>query len=100
MKIQFFLLRVFSLKFGLIRYLFSQESEFFSKEGFPKSPFPNGWKGKAGLYAVGFTRRGLSGASLDAVKVSQDIGKIWKEEIKQKNQSVAVACHRRSKLPF
>ncbi|KAK6781135.1 hypothetical protein RDI58_023319 [Solanum bulbocastanum] len=75
-----------------------KESEFFSREGFPRSPFPNGWKGKAGLYAVGFTRRGLSGASLDAIKVSQDIGKIWKEEIKQKNQSVAVACHRRTKL--
>ncbi|MCD9643605.1 putative indole-3-pyruvate monooxygenase YUCCA3 [Datura stramonium] len=78
-----------------------KESDFFSREGFPKNPFPNGWKGKAGLYAVGFTRRGLSGASLDAVKVSQDIGKIWKEEIKQKNQSVvAVACHRRSKSHF
>uniref|UniRef100_A0A3Q7I7W3 Flavin-containing monooxygenase n=1 Tax=Solanum lycopersicum TaxID=4081 RepID=A0A3Q7I7W3_SOLLC len=75
-----------------------KESEFFSREGFPRSPFPNGWKGKAGLYAVGFTKRGLSGASLDAIKVSQDIGKIWKEEIKQKNQSVAVACHRRNKL--
>ncbi|KAM3356792.1 putative indole-3-pyruvate monooxygenase YUCCA3 [Capsicum galapagoense] len=77
-----------------------KESEFFSREGFPKNPFPNGWKGKGGIYAVGFTRRGLSGASLDAIKVSQDIGKIWKEEIKQKNQSVTVACHRRSKSHF
>ncbi|KAK4341616.1 hypothetical protein RND71_040117 [Anisodus tanguticus] len=77
-----------------------KENDFFTREGLPKNPFPNGWKGKAGLYAVGFTRRGLSGASLDAIKVSQDIGKIWKEEIKQNNQSVAFACHRRRKLPF
>ncbi|XP_010263981.1 PREDICTED: probable indole-3-pyruvate monooxygenase YUCCA5 [Nelumbo nucifera] len=70
-----------------------QESEFFSKNGFPKSPFPNGWKGNAGLYAVGFTRRGLSGASSDAVKIAQDIGKVWKEETKQKKQ--ITACHRR-----
>ncbi|KAL2463237.1 putative indole-3-pyruvate monooxygenase YUCCA3 [Forsythia ovata] len=58
-----------------------KENEFFSRDGYPKSPFPNGWKGKSGIYAVGFTRRGLSGASLDAVRVAQDISKIWKKEI-------------------
>ncbi|KAF2292663.1 hypothetical protein GH714_026496 [Hevea brasiliensis] len=36
-----------------------QEGEFFSKNGFPKAPFPNGWKGNAGLYAVGFKERTL-----------------------------------------
>nr|GMD84633.1 probable indole-3-pyruvate monooxygenase YUCCA3 [Ipomoea batatas] len=79
-----------------------KENDFFSREGFPKSPFPNGWKGKSGLYAVGFTRRGLSGASLDAIRVAQDIGKIWKQDINQKNQSVsvAVACQCRSKAHF
>ncbi|KAI3708211.1 hypothetical protein L2E82_37360 [Cichorium intybus] len=41
------------------------ESEFFAKNGFPKMPFANGWKGKYGLYAAGFTRRGLAGASAD-----------------------------------
>ncbi|KAG6597323.1 putative indole-3-pyruvate monooxygenase YUCCA3, partial [Cucurbita argyrosperma subsp. sororia] len=71
-----------------------KENEFFSSDGIPKSPFPNGWKGKAGLYAVGFTRRGLSGASLDAINVAQDIAKSWKEETKQKRKSVA-ARHRR-----
>ncbi|GFY99525.1 similar to YUCCA 9 [Actinidia rufa] len=70
-----------------------QESEFFSKNGFPKAPFPNGWKGKAGLYAVGFTRRGLSGASSDAMKIAQDIGKVYKEDLKQKKQKVPT--HRR-----
>ncbi|XP_059660210.1 probable indole-3-pyruvate monooxygenase YUCCA8 [Cornus florida] len=69
-----------------------QESEFF-KDGFPKASFPNGWKGKAGLYAVGFTRRGLSGASLDAMRIAQDIGKVWKEDLNQKNRKVP--SHRR-----
>ncbi|KAJ8451190.1 hypothetical protein Cgig2_013962 [Carnegiea gigantea] len=70
-----------------------KESDFFSKNGFPKAPFPNGWKGNAGLYAAGFTRRGLSGASSDAIKVAEDIGKIWKEETKQSRPPAA--CHRR-----
>ncbi|KAF4348482.1 probable indole-3-pyruvate monooxygenase YUCCA3 [Cannabis sativa] len=71
-----------------------KENEFFSEDGIPKNPFPLGWKGKGGLYAVGFTRRGLSGASLDAMSVSHDIAKSWKEETKQKKKSVA-ARHRR-----
>ncbi|QCD97810.1 probable indole-3-pyruvate monooxygenase YUCCA8 [Vigna unguiculata] len=71
-----------------------QEGEFFSKNGYPKMPFPHGWKGNAGLYAVGFTKRGLSGASSDAVKIAQDIGKVWKNETKQKKQRTT-ACHRR-----
>lgn len=65
----------------------------FGKDGFPKMPFPNGWKGKAGLYAVGFTRRGLSGASSDAVRIAKDIGRLWKEETRQTKR--LVACHRR-----
>ncbi|KAG0472763.1 hypothetical protein HPP92_014620 [Vanilla planifolia] len=52
-----------------------QGSDFFSKEGTPKQPFPNSWKGKSGLYAVGFTRRGLAGASFDAACIAKDIGK-------------------------
>lgn len=61
-----------------------KESEFFSKNGFPKAPFPNSWKGKSGLYAVGFTRRGLSGASADAIKIAQDITIAYNEDIMQK----------------
>ncbi|XP_077227994.1 putative indole-3-pyruvate monooxygenase YUCCA5 [Tasmannia lanceolata] len=75
-----------------------QESDFFSKNGFPKEPFPNGWKGKTGLYAVGFTRRGLSGASLDATRIAQDIGSVWKEETKQAKPFIA--CHRRCNSQF
>lgn len=70
-----------------------QEKELFAKNGFPKTPFPNGWKGKSGLYAVGFTRRGLSGAASDAIKIAQDIGSVWREEIKQKKRPIA--CLRR-----
>ncbi|KAL8104812.1 putative indole-3-pyruvate monooxygenase YUCCA3 isoform X2 [Apium graveolens] len=74
-----------------------KENEFFTREGIPVAPFPNGWKGKLGLYAVGFTRKGLSGASLDAMRVAQAIGKLWKEETKQKKHSVAVAGLKRYK---
>ncbi|KAE8692159.1 putative indole-3-pyruvate monooxygenase YUCCA8 [Hibiscus syriacus] len=71
-----------------------QEGEFFSKNGFPKAHFPNGWKGNGGLYAVGFTRRGLSGASSDAINIAKDIGMVWKQETKQHTKRT-VACHRR-----
>ncbi|KAL9318242.1 hypothetical protein ACSQ67_014759 [Phaseolus vulgaris] len=66
-----------------------QEGEFLSENG-----FPNGWKGNVGVYAVGFTRRGLSGASFDAIKIAGDIGQLWKQETKQKKHRT-IACHRR-----
>ncbi|RWR96088.1 putative indole-3-pyruvate monooxygenase YUCCA5 [Cinnamomum micranthum f. kanehirae] len=75
-----------------------KETDFFSKNGFPKQPFPNGWKGKSGLYAVGFTRRGLAGASVDATRIAEDIGRVWKEETKQTKQFIA--CHRRCTSQF
>ncbi|CAI0560948.1 unnamed protein product [Linum tenue] len=71
-----------------------QEADLFAKNGFPKAPFPNAWKGKSGLYAVGFTKRGLSGASADAVKIADDISQVWKSETKQQNKRTT-ACHRR-----
>uniref|UniRef100_A0A0D9W1Y1 Flavin-containing monooxygenase n=1 Tax=Leersia perrieri TaxID=77586 RepID=A0A0D9W1Y1_9ORYZ len=71
-----------------------QGNDFFNKDGYPKTAFPHGWKGEAGLYAVGFTRRGLSGASADAVRIGKDIGKVWKEETKPTNK--AGGYHRRS----
>lgn len=54
-----------------------QGTDFFTKDGMPKKPFPNGWKGENGLYTVGFTRRGLLGTSLDAVKIAGDISDQW-----------------------
>ncbi|CAK9166124.1 unnamed protein product [Ilex paraguariensis] len=59
------------------------ESKMFSeKDGLPRRPFPNGWKGEDGLYAVGFTKRGLLGASMDAKRVAEDIKLCWKDEAK------------------
>jgi len=46
------------------------------------------------LYAVGFTRKGLFGASLDAMSVAHDIANRWKEESKQQKKTAA-ARHRR-----
>ena len=66
-----------------------QEGEFFSENG-----FPNGWKGNVGLYAVGFTRRGLSGASFDAIKIASDIAQLWKQDTNQKKHRTT-ACNRR-----
>ncbi|XP_074265332.1 putative indole-3-pyruvate monooxygenase YUCCA5 [Silene latifolia] len=70
-----------------------KEGEFFNKNGFPKTPFPSGWKGKSGLYAVGFTRKGLAGASFDAMKIAQDIGQVWNEETTHKK--LTIPRHRR-----
>ncbi|KAL3500508.1 hypothetical protein ACH5RR_039601 [Cinchona calisaya] len=60
-----------------------KEKEMFSvTDGLPKRPFPNGWKGERGLYAVGFTKRGLLGASIDAKRIANDIEMCWKQESK------------------
>ncbi|KAH9761065.1 Indole-3-pyruvate monooxygenase YUCCA6 [Citrus sinensis] len=56
-----------------------KESEMFSrKDGLPRRPFPNGWKGESGLYSVGFTKRGLLGVAMDAKRIAQDIESCWK----------------------
>ncbi|XP_074580617.1 indole-3-pyruvate monooxygenase YUCCA2-like [Curcuma longa] len=60
-----------------------EEGFFSSKDGLPTRPFPHGWKGERGLYAVGFTKRGLLGASLDAKRIAQDIEQCWKAELKE-----------------
>ncbi|WVZ72885.1 hypothetical protein U9M48_021275 [Paspalum notatum var. saurae] len=55
-----------------------KEKEFFSdKNGFPRKP--NEWKGKNGLYAAGFSRRGLLGVSMDATKIADDIIQCWND---------------------
>ncbi|KAL4278207.1 hypothetical protein GQ457_03G045440 [Hibiscus cannabinus] len=52
--------------------------DFFTKDGMPKTPFPNGWKAENGLYTVGFTGRGLLGTASDAVRIARDIGEQWR----------------------
>ncbi|XP_043699163.1 indole-3-pyruvate monooxygenase YUCCA6-like [Telopea speciosissima] len=60
-----------------------KDRDLFSEEdGYPKKPYPNGWKGECGLYTVGFTKRGLMGASMDARRIAQDIERCWKAESK------------------
>ncbi|KAE8736101.1 hypothetical protein F3Y22_tig00000170pilonHSYRG00034 [Hibiscus syriacus] len=53
---------------------------FSEEDGMPREAFPRGWKGERGLYAVGFTKRGLLGTSLDAKLIAQDIELQWKPE--------------------
>ncbi|XP_020574968.1 indole-3-pyruvate monooxygenase YUCCA2-like [Phalaenopsis equestris] len=61
-----------------------KEKDFFSEEdGLPVRPFPNGWKGERGLYAVGFTKKGLLGASMDATRIALHIERCWKLEATQ-----------------
>lgn len=36
------------------------------------------WKGGKGLYAVGFTKKGLVGVSIDARRIADDISRSWK----------------------
>lgn len=55
---------------------------FSEEDGFPRRAFPDGWRGENGLYAVGFTKRGLLGASIDAKRISEDIERCWKAETK------------------
>lgn len=59
-------------------FFYFQGCDFFTVDGMPKTPFPNGWKGDNGLYSVGFTRRGLLGTASDAVKVAQHIAEQWR----------------------
>ncbi|OIW14601.1 hypothetical protein TanjilG_32943 [Lupinus angustifolius] len=65
-----------------VPYWLKEESMFSKEDGFPKKPFPNGWKGENGVYAVGFTKKGLLGASMDAKKIAEDIERCWKYEAK------------------
>ncbi|KAF3783858.1 Indole-3-pyruvate monooxygenase [Nymphaea thermarum] len=61
-----------------------KEGDMFSeKDGLPRRPFPEGWKGENGLYAVGFTKRGILGACMDARRIAQDIDYSWKASLNQ-----------------
>ncbi|KAK6924336.1 hypothetical protein RJ641_010536, partial [Dillenia turbinata] len=60
-----------------------KDCEFFDKQrGYPKIPFSNKWKGKNGLYSVGFTGQGLFGASIDAKRVAEAIWRQWSSQMK------------------
>uniref|UniRef100_J3L2B4 Flavin-containing monooxygenase n=1 Tax=Oryza brachyantha TaxID=4533 RepID=J3L2B4_ORYBR len=53
--------------------------DLFTRDGISKVPFPNSWRGRNGLYTVGFTQRGLLGTSSDALNVAKDIHYQWRE---------------------
>ncbi|KAG0600425.1 hypothetical protein M758_11G033100 [Ceratodon purpureus] len=57
------------------KWLKAGDGNMFGGDGFPKNPFPNGWKGENGIYAVGFGRKGLLGCAHDARRVAEDIAK-------------------------
>ncbi|EAY83286.1 hypothetical protein OsI_38494 [Oryza sativa Indica Group] len=59
-----------------------KEEEFFSEsDGFPRKAFPHSWRGKNGLYATGFTKRGLQGTSYDAAMIAADIARRWTKSL-------------------
>ncbi|XP_068655714.1 probable indole-3-pyruvate monooxygenase YUCCA11 isoform X2 [Aristolochia californica] len=45
-------------------------------KGMPKERFPRHWKGRNGLYCAGFSGKGLSGISMDAENIANDIRKV------------------------
>ncbi|KAJ3678553.1 hypothetical protein LUZ60_002356 [Juncus effusus] len=45
-----------------------------------QEPMQNAHEENLGLYVVGYTRRGLSGCTSDAIRVSQDICKEWRKQ--------------------
>ncbi|CAM0880475.1 unnamed protein product [Alopecurus aequalis] len=72
-----------------------KENDFFSeKDGFPKKS--KDWKGKNGLYAIGFSRRGLLGVSMDAMNISEDIVQQWRdmhmEEVRENMSNRRATC--------
>uniref|UniRef100_A0A7N0TBY0 Flavin-containing monooxygenase n=1 Tax=Kalanchoe fedtschenkoi TaxID=63787 RepID=A0A7N0TBY0_KALFE len=60
-----------------------EQNMFSEKDGMPREAFPGGWRGQHGLYAVGFTKRGLLGTSMDARRIAEDIEHEWKSDAKK-----------------
>ncbi|KAL9224043.1 hypothetical protein vseg_000117 [Gypsophila vaccaria] len=65
-----------------VPYWLKGTTMFSEKDGYPVKPFPESWKGENGLYSVGFTKRGLLGASQDAMRVAEDIARDWNSKAK------------------
>ncbi|KAK7858946.1 indole-3-pyruvate monooxygenase YUCCA6 [Quercus suber] len=72
-----------------VPYWLKEGQMFSEKDGLPRRPFPNGWKGECGLYAVGFTKRGILGASVDAKRIAEDIERYWKMKAKHNTTTFA-----------
>lgn len=53
-------------------WLFS-EVDLFTPEGIPKSPSPESWKGRKGLYMVGLSGAGIPGVWIESQRIAHDI---------------------------
>ncbi|KAF3335249.1 putative indole-3-pyruvate monooxygenase YUCCA9 [Carex littledalei] len=71
-----------------------QENDLFNNQGYTKEIVQIGSKGNSGLYVVGYTKKGLSGCSSDAIKVAIDISREWREAAA--DASMTFSCKRRS----
>ncbi|XP_065001791.1 indole-3-pyruvate monooxygenase YUCCA8-like [Musa acuminata AAA Group] len=60
-----------------VPFWLKEDTDLFSAEGKPKLPFPNGCSGENGIYFVGFTGKGLLGASADAIEAALRISQRW-----------------------
>lgn len=74
----FFILSCIACKCNHDYCLVWQESDLWEVDEAMKSSFNICWKGQSGLYSVGFTRKGLSRASFDGMKVVEDIENVGK----------------------
>lgn len=68
---------------GIMHFVISiQEASLFNQKNNnnPQDSYPKNWKGKNGVYSVGFARQGVLGISMDAHKVADDIASQWNSE--------------------
>lgn len=50
-----------------------EDDNLLDDDGLPKVNYPNHWKSVNGLYCVGFARKGLYGAAMDAQNIARHI---------------------------
>nr|AKJ88115.1 YUCCA1 [Marchantia polymorpha] len=59
------------------------KGNFFGEDGSPSASMRDGWKGERGLYAIGFTKKGLVGTFTDATNIAKDIGRAYDHDMLQ-----------------
>ncbi|KAJ4916323.1 putative indole-3-pyruvate monooxygenase YUCCA11 [Raphanus sativus] len=63
-------------KSSVSKWLQVDDGDLFNENGMPKRELKDHWKGKNGLYSVGFGRQGLAGITRDAQNVARDIASL------------------------
>ncbi|XP_066323851.1 probable indole-3-pyruvate monooxygenase YUCCA9 [Miscanthus floridulus] len=61
----------------------------------PRVDFSDGWEECRGLYAVGFTGRGLAGIAEEAIRIAGVLGKAWRRQMEIKLEQAAHHPHHR-----